>query len=189
MTHQASTDTLKIASAQLNAHVGDLWNNVANARKAYARAKADSVDILVLPEQAIIGYPAEDLVLKPSVVSDCKTLSEDFAKLTKSGPAVVFNTPWMVEDKLYNAILFMRDGTITDVRLKHHLPNYGVFDEFRIFTRGPLPEPVEFKGVKIGLPICEDLWQPGVASHLADCGAEILISPNGSPWRSNWRAR
>jgi NAD+ synthase len=77
----------------------------------------------------------------------------------------------------------MQDGKITDVRKKHHLPNYGVFDEARIFTRGPLPEPIDFKGIKIGLPICEDLWQKGVASHLADQGAEILISPNGSPWR------
>jgi len=175
--------TLKIASAQLNAHVGDLWGNIDKARAAYERAKHDNVDILVLPEQCIIGYPAEDLVLKPSVIDDCKSLCEDFAKLTVDGPAIVFNSPWIVDDKLYNAILFMRGGTITDIRLKHHLPNYGVFDEFRIFTRGPLPDPIDFKGIKIGLPVCEDLWQAGVAAHLADQGAEILISPNGSPWR------
>ena len=96
---------------------------------------------------------------------------------------MVFNLPWLEEGALYNAALFMRGGEITDVRLKHHLPNYGVFDEARIFTSGPLPEPIEFKGITIGIPICEDLWQPGVASHLADKGAEILISPNGSPWR------
>jgi len=177
------TTTLKIASAQLNPTVGALEANIAKAREAYARAKVDGADILVLPEQLIIGYPAEDLVLKPAAVADCKSLAEDFAKITEGGPAVVFNLPWMEDGKLYNAALFMRDGGITDVRLKHHLPNYGVFDEARIFTRGPLPEPIEFKGVTIGLPICEDLWQPGVAAHLADLGAEILISPNGSPWR------
>ena len=177
------TQTLKIASAQLNAHVGALGKNMTKAREAYARAKRDGADILVLPEQFVIGYPAEDLVLKPAAVTDCKVHAEEFAKLTKDGPAVVFNLPWMEEGKLYNAALFMRDGKVTDVRYKHHLPNYGVFDEFRIFTRGKLPEPIEFKGVTIGLPICEDLWQPGVASHLADQGAEILISPNGSPWR------
>jgi len=154
-----------------------------NIRKAYARAKSDGADILVLPEQCIIGYPAEDLVLKPAAVADCRALAEDFALETKDGPAVVFNLPWREEGKLYNAVLFMRGGMITDVRMKHHLPNYGVFDEFRIFTRGALPEPIIFKGVTIGLPICEDLWQPGVASHLADLGAELLISPNGSPWR------
>ena len=177
------TTQLKIASAQLNAHVGDLNGNMVNIRTAYGRAKADGADILVLPEQCIIGYPAEDLVLKPAAVADCKALVEEFAAETKDGPAVVFNLPWLEDGKLYNAALFMRDGKITDVRMKHHLPNYGVFDEFRIFTRGPLPKPIEFKGVIIGLPICEDLWQPGVASHLADQGAEILISPNGSPWR------
>ncbi len=147
------------------------------------RAKQDGADILVLPEQFIIGYPAEDLVLKPAAVADCRVLAEDFAKLTKNGPAVIFNLPWLEGGKLYNAALFMRGGKITDVRLKHHLPNYGVFDEARLFTRGSLPEPIEFMGIKIGIPICEDLWQPGVASHLADKGAEILISPNGSPWR------
>ena len=177
------TTQLKIASAQLNAHVGDLNGNMDNIRKAYARAKKDGADILVLPEQCIIGYPAEDLVLKPAAVADCKTLAESFAAETKDGPAVVFNLPWLEDGHLYNAVLFMRDGGITDVRMKHHLPNYGVFDEFRIFTRGALPTPIEFKGVTIGLPICEDLWQPGVASHLADLGAELLISPNGSPWR------
>ena len=177
------TTTLKIASAQLNPCVGDLSGNIAIATAAFERAKSDGADILVLPEQLIIGYPAEDLVLKPAAVEDCRVLAEDFAKLTKDGPAVVFNLPWLEDGKLYNAALFMRGGEITDVRKKHHLPNHGVFDEARIFTKGPLPEPIIFKGVTIGLPICEDLWQPGVASHLADLGAEMLISPNGSPWR------
>ena len=177
------TTTLKIASAQLNAHVGDLRGNMARARTAFERAKADGADILVLPEQFVIGYPAEDLVLKPAALADCKLEAESFAALTKDGPAVVYNLPWLQDGKVYNAALFMRGGKITDVRLKHHLPNYGVFDEARVFTHGPLPEPIIFKGVTIGLPICEDLWQPGVASHLADLGAEILISPNGSPWR------
>jgi len=177
------TTTLKIASAQLNAHVGDLKGNMAKARAAFERAKVDAADILVLPEQFVIGYPAEDLVLKPAALADCKVEAETFAELTKDGPAVVYNLPWLKDGNVYNAALFMRGGKITDVRLKHHLPNYGVFDEARVFTRGPLPEPIMFKGITIGLPICEDLWQPGVASHLADLGAEILISPNGSPWR------
>jgi NAD+ synthase len=177
------TTRLKIASAQLNPTVGDLEGNIALAKEAFERAKADGADILVLPEQLIIGYPAEDLVLKPAAVEDCRLLAEDFAKLTKDGPAVVFNLPWADGAHLYNAALFMRGGEITDARYKHHLPNYGVFDEARIFTRGPLPDPIEFKGVMIGLPICEDLWQEGVASHLRARGAELMISPNGSPWR------
>ncbi|WP_371398017.1 NAD+ synthase [Fretibacter rubidus] len=175
--------TLKIASAQLNPCVGDLSGNMAKAREAFARAKAGGADILVLPEQFVIGYPAEDLVLKPAALEDCKREAEKFAYLTKDGPAVIYNLPWLQDGKIYNAALFMRGGKITDVRLKHHLPNYGVFDEARIFARGPLPEPIEFNGISIGIPICEDLWQPGVADHLAGLGAEILISPNGSPWR------
>lgn len=174
---------LKIASAQLNACVGDLSGNMAKARDAFDKAKAGGADILVLPEQFVIGYPAEDLVLKPAALADCRAEAEQFAKLTQDGPAVVYNLPWFDGGSIYNAVLFMQDGEITDIRYKHHLPNYGVFDEARIFTRGPLPQPIIFEGITIGLPICEDLWQEGVASHLADLGAELLISPNGSPWR------
>ncbi|MBC6403276.1 MAG: NAD+ synthase [Hyphomonadaceae bacterium] len=176
-------DTLRIASAQLNPIVGDLDGNLTKATTAFRRARSDAADILVLPEQFIIGYPAEDLVLKTAVVEDCRKCAEHFAKLTGDGPAVVFNLPWREGGLLYNTALFMQDGQITDVRYKYHLPNYGVFDEARVFARGPLPEPVDYRGVKIGLPICEDLWQPDVAGHLADGGAELLISPNGSPWR------
>ncbi len=183
MTATLKTSSLKIASAQLNPIVGDLVGNMEKARKAYARARRDKADILVLPELFIIGYPPEDLVLKPAAIEDCRKLAEDFAAMTKDGPAVVFSTPWLDEGKLYSAALFMQEGKITDARYKHHLPNYGVFDEYRVFTSGPLPLPIEFKGVKIGLPICEDLWQPGVAAALKAAGAELLISPNGSPWR------
>ena len=158
------TEILKIASAQLNPHVGFLKSNIEKAHAAYERAKSDKVDILVFSEQFIIGYPAEDLVLKPSALRDCKVYAEEFAKITLNGPAVVFNLPWVENNKIYNSVLFMRDGIISDIRHKHHLPNYGVFDEFRIFEAGELPEPIIFKGVKIGLPICEDLWRPGVAS-------------------------
>jgi len=119
---QKKITTLKIASAQLNAHVGALGANMGKARAAYARAKSDGADILVLPEQFIIGYPAEDLVLKPAAVADCRVHAESFAKLTKDGPAVVFNLPWMDEGNLYNVVLFMRGGEITDIRKKHHLP-------------------------------------------------------------------
>jgi NAD+ synthase len=177
------TKILKIASAQINPVMGDIAGNIAKAEAAFSQAKTGGADILVLPELFVIGYPPEDLVLKPAAVSDCKAAAESFAKHTKNGPAVIFSTPWKDGDGLYSAVLFMQDGTITDIRYKHHLPNYGVFDEFRVFDKGPLPDPVEFKGVKIGLPICEDLWQPGVASHLASKGAELLISANGSPWR------
>ncbi|GLQ19179.1 NAD+ synthase [Algimonas porphyrae] len=177
------TDRLRIASCQLNPVVGDIWGNEAKMDAAYARAKSDGVDIAVFPELMILGYPPEDLVLRPTVIDDCRKACERLAGKTTDGPALLTTSPWLDHGNLYNAALWMEAGKIKHVRLKHHLPNYGVFDEARVFTRGPLPMPITFKGVTIGLPICEDLWQPGVADHLADHGAEIMLSPNGSPWR------
>ncbi len=185
------TKTLKIASAQLNPTVGDLAANLAHAREMYARAKTAEADIFVLPETYVIGYPAEDLLLKPSAVRACMQQVKEFAGITCDGPAIIFSTPWHGDGtngqagRLYSAVLLIQDGEITDVRFKHDLPNYGVFDEKRVFSPGPLPEPVVFKGIKIGLPICEDIWHEGVCEHLAAQGAEIFISPNGSPWRRN----
>jgi NAD+ synthase len=185
------TNVLKIASAQINPTVGDLGGNIAKAEAAYEKASSAGADILVLPETFIVGYPAEDLLLKPSAMRDCMARARVFAKQTENGPAVVFSTPWISNGKngqaglLYSAVLFMQNGEITDINFKHKLPNYGVFDEARIFNPGPLPDVVEFKGVKIGMPICEDIWHPGVCGHLASMGAELLISPNGSPWRRN----
>jgi len=185
------TNVLKIASAQINPTLGDLNGNIAKAEQAYVKAKGLGADILVLPETFIIGYPAEDLLLKPSAIRDCMSRARDFAAHTKDGPAVVFSTPWYSNGKngqaglLYSAVLFMQDGEITDINFKHKLPNYGVFDEARVFNAGPLPDVVHYKGVTLGLPICEDIWHNGVCEHLAEHGAEILITPNGSPWRRN----
>lgn len=149
----------------------------------YARAKTDGADIAIFPELMIIGYPPEDLVLRPTVIEDCRKACLRLAAKTVGGPTILLTSPWQMEGQLYNAALWLEAGEIKHIRAKHHLPNYGVFDEARVFSRGPLPEPILFKGVTIGLPICEDLWQPGVADYLADQGAEIMLSPNGSPWR------
>jgi NAD+ synthase len=177
------TDTFRIASCQLNPVVGDIWGNEARILDAYQKAKADDADIVIFPELMIVGYPPEDLVLRPTVAEDCRKACERLAKATEGGPALLTTSPWMDEGKLYNAALWMEDGAIAHIRFKHHLPNYGVFDEARVFARGPLPEPITFRGHVIGLPICEDLWQPGVADYLAEQGAQIMLSPNGSPWR------
>lgn len=177
------SETLRIASCQLNPTVGDIWGNEAKIAEGYARAKADGADIAIFPELMILGYPPEDLVLRPTVIEDCRKACERLATATLEGPALLTTSPWQEHGNLYNAALWMEAGAIQHVRLKHHLPNYGVFDEARVFSRGPLPAPIEFRGYKIGLPICEDLWQPGVADHLAEQGAEIMLSPNGSPWR------
>jgi NAD+ synthase len=177
------TATLRIASCQLNPVVGDIWGNEAMIEAGYERAKLDGADIAIFPELMIIGYPPEDLVLRPTVIEDCRKACLRLAAKTVDGPTILLTSPWQVEGQLYNAALWLESGEIKHVRLKHHLPNYGVFDEARVFSRGPLPHPIEFRGISIGLPICEDLWQPGVADHLGDQGAEIMLSPNGSPWR------
>ncbi|WP_298603791.1 NAD+ synthase [uncultured Sphingorhabdus sp.] len=175
------TDTLTIAMAQLNQRVGDLKGN-ADAMLEW-RAKAGEVDLVLFPEQQLIGYPAEDLVLKPAFQKAAAQELERLAAATADGgPAMLVGSTLMEADGLYNIVALLDGGKVAAVRKKHELPNYGTFDEKRIFTPGPLPEPVEFRGVKLGLPICEDGWLPKVCSHLKAQGAELLISVNGSPY-------
>lgn len=175
------TDQLTIAMAQINQRVGDLSGNAA-AMLAW-RAKAPGADLIVFPEQQLIGYPAEDLVLKPVFAAKAAAQLAELALATADGgPAMLVGSIFADEGALYNGIALLDGGRIVAVRYKHELPNYGTFDEKRIFTPGPLPEPVAFKGVRLGLPICEDGWLQPVSTHLAKQGAEILISVNGSPY-------
>jgi NAD+ synthase len=175
------TDSLKIAICQLNQRVGDLKGN-ADAMLEW-RARAGDVDLVLFPEQQLIGYPAEDLVLKPVfAAAAAKELERLTAATADGGPAMLVGSILREGNALYNIVALLDGGKVVAVRKKHELPNYGTFDEKRIFTSGPLPEPVEFRGVKLGLPICEDGWLPKVSKHLAEQGAEILISVNGSPY-------
>ena len=175
------TNQLNIAMAQLNQRVGDLAGNAAAMLEW--RVKAGPVDLIVFPEQQLIGYPAEDLVLKPAFAARA---AEQLAKLAAAtadgGPAMLVGSIFMDDGALYNGIALLDGGRIAAVRYKHELPNYGTFDEKRIFAAGPLPEPVEFRGVRLGVPICEDGWLAPVSLHLKERGAELLISTNGSPY-------
>jgi NAD+ synthase len=175
------TDRLAIAMAQLNQRVGDLSGN-ADKMLELRRATPDC-DLIVFPEQQLIGYPAEDLVLKPAFQqAAARELDRMAAATAEDGPAMLVGSIFVVDGALYNGVALLDGGEIAAVRYKHELPNYGTFDEKRIFASGPLPEPVEFMGVKLGLPICEDGWLAPVSKHLAARGAEILISVNGSPY-------
>jgi NAD+ synthase len=175
------TDRLTIALAQMNQRVGDLH---ANAEAILAmRRKAAGADLLLVPELQLVGYPPEDLVLKPAFLRETEAAAARLVAATaEPGPAVVFGSIVVREGKAYNAVIVADEGREVFVTLKHELPNYGTFDEKRVFSHGPLPEPFVFKGVKIGIPICEDLWLETVPRHLAQRGAEILLSPNGSPY-------
>nr|WP_315458704.1 NAD+ synthase [uncultured Sphingorhabdus sp.] len=175
------TNQLIIAMAQLNQRVGDL---AGNARKMLEwRAQATGADLIVFPEQQLIGYPAEDLVLKPAFAARAVAELTKLAEATADGgPAMLVGSIFVDGGALYNGIALLDGGKIADVRYKHELPNYGTFDEKRIFAAGPLPEPVMFKGVRLGVPICEDGWLAPVSLHLKERGAELLISTNGSPY-------
>src|SRR5580693_7454399 len=178
-----------ITLAQLNPTVGDVTGNAAKARAARAQAKADGADLVVLPELFIAGYPPEDLVLKPAFQSACRAAIEDLARETADGgPAMLVGTPWVEDGKLYNACALLDEGRIAAIRFKANLPNYGVFDEKRVFARGPAAGPVTIRGIRVGVPICEDTWleesedYENVVECLAETGAEILVVPNGSPY-------
>jgi len=177
------TQTLRIALAQINQAMGDLTGN-ADAMLAWReKARAQGADLIVYPELQLIGYPPEDLVLKPALVARAETELHRLARATAdNGPAMLVGTVIANQGLLFNCVVLLDSGQIVAVRQKRELPNYGTFDEKRLFAPGPLPEPVEFRGVKIGLPICEDIWFPFVAAHLADQGAQILINVNGSPY-------
>lgn len=174
--------SLRIAVAQLNPCMGDIAGNLAKARTARAEAAAAGADLLLFTELFIIGYPPEDLVLKQAFQADARAAIEELAKETVTGPAVLIGTPWVLDGKLYNAIAALDGGHVVAVSRKYDLPNYGVFDEKRVFAAGPLPEPVTVRGVHLGLPICEDIWTSSVVQHLASAGAELMLVPNGSPF-------
>lgn len=177
------TDRLVITLAQLNQSVGDIAGNSAAMIAARERARAAGADLIVFPEMQLIGYPPEDLVLKPALIERAAAELEGLATVTADGgPAMLVGSVFVRDGNLHNGIALLDQGKVAAVRFKHELPNYGTFDEMRLFQPGPLPEPIVFKGTMIGLPICEDIWHPDVCRHLADFGAELLICINGSPY-------
>ena len=176
-------DTLRITLAQLNQSVGDLEGNARAMVAARRRAAEQGADLIVFPELSLIGYPPEDLVLKPALIQRAAAELEQLAIATSvPGPAMLVGSVFVIDGALHNGVALLDQGKVAAIRLKHELPNYGTFDEIRLFQPGPLPEPIVFKGVMIGVPICEDIWHPDVCRHLADFGAELFLCPNGSPY-------
>ncbi|HKD25029.1 MAG TPA: NAD+ synthase [Xanthobacteraceae bacterium] len=177
-------DRLAITIAQLNPIVGNIAGNADKTRGARAKAAAAGADLVLLPELFICGYPPEDLVLKPALQAACRAAVETLARDTADGgPAMLVGTPWVEDGKLYNAAALLEGGRVAGLRFKVDLPNYGVFDEKRVFAPGPLPGPMNVRGVRIGVPICEDIWGPEPVECISETGGEILLVPNGSPYR------
>ncbi len=180
-------DRLTIALAQINSTVGDVAGNAAALRKARAQAAAMGADLVMFSELFLSGYPPEDLVLKTAFQKACREACEEIARETADGgPAVLTGLPWAENGDCYNAYALLDQGRVEAVRFKVDLPNYGVFDEKRVFKPGPMPGPIAFRGVRIGIPICEDIWGPEPAECLSETGGEILLVPNGSPY---WRGK
>jgi len=185
MTEQSPiTHTIRIAVAQLNPTVGDVSGNLAKAREARAEAAREGAQILMLTELFISGYPPEDLVLKPAFLQACWRAVESLAADTADGgPGVIVGVARQDDTGRYNSVAVLDGGKVIFIRDKVDLPNYGEFDEKRVFDEGSIAGPVNFRGVRLGIPICEEIWNDlGICETLAESGAEILLVPNGSPY-------
>jgi len=176
-------DRFRLTLGQLNATVGDLDGNAALARDAWEAGQAAGADLVALPEMFITGYNPQDLTLKPSFHMAAIETVRRLAKECADGPALAIGGPWLEGTELYNAYFILKGGKVSSTLLKHHLPNYGVFDEPRTFRPGPVGAPVLFRGICLGLLVCEDMWYPGPAEKLSGESAEILLVPHGSPYR------
>lgn len=176
----ASVNHLRIGLGQINPVVGDVYGNQERVRGLIAEHPA--VDLLVVGELAMSGYPPDDLVLKRMFQDHIMAATKELARETVNGPALLLGAPWRDGERLHNAALLLDGGEIAAIRFKHELPNYGVFDEKRLFSPGPLPEPILFRDLRLGVMICEDMWQPGVARCLKDRGTDLLVVLNGSPF-------
>lgn len=177
------TDRFRLTMAQLDPTVGDLAGNAAKVCAAWEEAKAAGADMLALPEMFITGYSTQDLVMKPAFHHAAMAQIEALAVECADGPMMGVGGPFAEEGRLYNAYHILKGGRVVARQLKHFLPNYTVFDEVRQFNRGPIQGPYDAGPLRIGSPICEDAWYEDVAEAMVESGAEILLVPNGSPYR------
>lgn len=174
---------LRLLAASLNPVMGDIARNAKTALECLRNAHEKKCDLVLFTELFLIGYPPEDLVLKPAAVLDCKTSLETLAQEAGDLPSFIIGVPWAKDGVVYNAMAYCSHGQVRELRFKQELPNYDVFDEKRVFAKGDNSQPIDHSGIKIGVPICEDIWFPTVCANLKADGSEILLCPNGSPYR------
>ncbi len=173
---------MRIALGQLNPVVGDVAGNADRARAALDEGRALGADLVALPEMFLAGYQPQDLILKPAFLAACQAQIDALAAATADGPALGIGAPHVEGAHVWNAWFVLEGGEVRSVARKHHLPNYGVFDEKRLYAPADPQGPVSIAGVRVGVPICEDSWHADVAETLAETGAELLLVPNGSPY-------
>ena len=182
MTHQRPAQ-LAIATAQLNPVMGDVTGNLELAKQTISDAARAGADLVLFSELFLSGYPPEDLAARPALVETCRRTLDELVDFSRTqGAGAVIGLPYRDNGQLFNAVAAIDRGTLLGLRYKVELPNYAEFDEKRIFSAGGLPGPVRFRGIQLGLPICEDCWIPDVCECLAENGAEMLLVANGSPW-------
>jgi NAD+ synthase len=177
------TDRLIIAVAQLNATVGDVEGNMSKLLDARQTAAAQGADIIITPETYLSGYQIDDQVMVSGYLDHTEKAVMHLAKATADGgPAVIVGAPRRDGDLIRNSVYVLDEGEVISIRDKDRLPGKGVFDDPRNFTPGGMPGPVMLRGVLLGLPICEDLWHSDLIECLEENGAEIILSPNSSPY-------
>jgi NAD+ synthase (glutamine-hydrolysing) len=181
---------LRIALAQVNATVGDLDGNASLVASWTARAHEAGAHLVVFPEMVLTGYPVEDLALRESFASASRaTLSTLALRLAEEGHgSVAAVVSYLERDEVgpRDAVAVLHEGRIVATQFKHHLPNYGVFDERRLFKPGQTLDIVRLHGLEVGLVICEDIWQEGgPISALGAAGVDLVVSPNASPYERN----
>jgi len=174
---------LLVALAQLNPVVGDMSGNVAKLMQSWREAQRRGADLLVTSEAFLTGYCPDDFILKPRIHKVIRECVDALRRDTASGPAILLGTPWFEEGKIYNAALLLEGGEIVAHCYKSELPNYGPFDDKRLFHAGPLPSPMLWHGHRLGVMLCEDMWSPLVAVELLKQNADIMIVLNGSPFQ------
>ena len=175
---------VRIALAQVNPTIGDLQGNTSLVQRYVEQAKAAGADVVAFPEMVVTGYPPDDLLLKKSFVADQKQALEAIAA-SISGIAAVIGFVDQSNGRLYNAAALVSDGRIKGVYRKHHLPNYGVFDERRFFSSGKEVVLAEIDGLTFGVTVCEDLWlENGPHVDCAVAGAQLIININASPYHA-----
>lgn len=178
------TSPLKIAIAQINATVGDIEGNAAKILSHYEKAKLLGADLVAFPELALVGYSPQDMVLMPAFRKAAAIALKELARRTAKGPAMVVGSVVEEKKKIYNAAVLLADGKIAHVQPKIKLPNYGVFDEKRVYDAGKAVKAARWRGRKIGMLVCEDSWHPELSRALKKQKAEVVISINASPFEA-----
>ena len=174
---------MKLFLAQINNIVGDIDGNLKRAIDILDQAEELNSDLVVFSELFLSGYPPEDLVLKKSFVEECRNALDtliNYSKTKKLG--LIIGLPIYEKNNLFNAAAIVDEGKLIGFSKKINLPNYSVFDEKRVFHQNDIPKVFEFRGIKLGVPICEDIWQDNVCLELKNQGCELIVSPNGSPF-------